>query len=165
MRSVTNPRGATGRGRPEEAETAKRHYGNKPEVVVAAIIVGRGLALLTRRSRPPAAGMWHLPGGAVEFGESLHDALVREIREEIGVGIDVVGGMPVAISSTMYPEVGRHAVTLYFRARLTHGTPAAKDGTAAVDWFDEKRAVAHMRKGVLLEPSATALANVLGWKI
>lgn len=137
----------------------------KPEVVVAAIIVERGLALLTRRSRPPAALMWHLPGGGVEFGESLHDALIRELREEIGVVIKVDGRMPVAVSSTMYPEVDRHAVTLYFRASIVSGTPSAKDGTDAVDWFGESRARPLAQNRSLLEPSIAALASVLGWKI
>lgn len=137
----------------------------KPEVVVAAVIVERGRVLLTRRSRPPAAHLWHLPGGGVEFGESLHDALIRELREEVGVEIAVDGRMPVAVSSTIYPEVDRHAVTLYFRARIASGTPSPKDGTLAVDWFGGRRAASLARQGVLLVPSATALASVLGWKI
>jgi 8-oxo-dGTP diphosphatase len=144
--------------------TASR-TGKKPEIVVAAVIVERGLVLLTRRSRPPAALMWHLPGGGVEFGESLHDALIRELDEEVGVTIAVDGRMPVAISSTVYPEVDRHAVTLYFRARIVSGSPSPKDGTDAVDWFGESRARAIANGRALLEPSATTLKSVLGWKV
>jgi 8-oxo-dGTP diphosphatase len=62
----------------------------EPAVVVAAAIVRDGCLLAARRSAPSAlAGGWELAGGKVEPGESEHDALVREIREELGVGITV----------------------------------------------------------------------------
>ena len=61
-------------------------------VVVAAAIVENGRVLLARRTTPPhLAGSWELPGGKVEPGETEEAALVREIREELGVAIVVTG--------------------------------------------------------------------------
>ena len=59
-------------------------------LVVGAAIVRRGRVLATRRTHPPeASGLWEFPGGKVEPGERPENALVREIREELGCGIPV----------------------------------------------------------------------------
>jgi 8-oxo-dGTP diphosphatase len=51
------------------------------------MIIRRGRILLTVRGKPPSEGMWGLPGGAVEVGETVEEALVREVREETGLGV------------------------------------------------------------------------------
>jgi 8-oxo-dGTP diphosphatase len=69
-------------------------------VAVGAVVVdGDGRVLLVRRARPPLAGAWTLPGGRVEPGESLRDAVLREVLEETAVAARVVcelGAVPVA---------------------------------------------------------------------
>ena len=61
-------------------------------LVVGAAVVRQGRVLATRRTRPPeAAGRWELPGGKVERGERPEDALVREVREELGCTVRVTG--------------------------------------------------------------------------
>ena len=60
-----------------------------PAVAVGAIIVDKGSILLVRRDREPARGLWSLPGGKVERGESLREAIVREVREETSVDVEV----------------------------------------------------------------------------
>jgi ADP-ribose pyrophosphatase YjhB (NUDIX family) len=62
-----------------------------PQLAVSAAIFREGKVLLTRRARSPAKGFYSLPGGRVEFGESLHQALAREVREETGLDIAIVG--------------------------------------------------------------------------
>jgi ADP-ribose pyrophosphatase YjhB (NUDIX family) len=59
-----------------------------PQVAVGAVVLRERELLLVRRGHGPAAGEWSIPGGRVEFGEGLHEATVREVREE--TGIDVV---------------------------------------------------------------------------
>ena len=69
----------------------KREYPEAPIVGVGGVIFDGASVLLAKRGQEPAKGTWSLPGGAVELGEKLVDALKREIREEIGVEIEVGG--------------------------------------------------------------------------
>lgn len=57
----------------------------RPEVCVGAVAVRDGCLLLVRRGRAPALGKWSVPGGRVEWGETLADAAVREVAEETGL--------------------------------------------------------------------------------
>src|SRR6202048_3047462 len=62
-----------------------------PPLAVSAVIFRDGQILLVRRARSPGKGFYSLPGGRVEFGESLHAALHREVDEETGLKIEIVG--------------------------------------------------------------------------
>ena len=61
----------------------------RPVVAVGAVAVNDGAILLIRRGRPPAEGRWSLPGGRVEWGEPLTDALRREVEEETALRVEV----------------------------------------------------------------------------
>jgi 8-oxo-dGTP diphosphatase len=63
----------------------------RPQLAVSAVIFREGKVLLVRRARSPGKGFYSLPGGRVEFGESLHTALAREVDEETGLRIDIIG--------------------------------------------------------------------------
>jgi ADP-ribose pyrophosphatase YjhB (NUDIX family) len=63
----------------------------RPQLAVSASIFRDGRILLVRRAHPPGKGAYSLPGGRVEFGEALHQALAREVDEETGLVIDIVG--------------------------------------------------------------------------
>src|SRR6201995_419216 len=62
----------------------------RPQLAVSAVIFREGKVLLLKRAKSPGHGFWSLPGGRVEFGESLHTALAREVDEEAGLKIDIV---------------------------------------------------------------------------
>ena len=62
-----------------------------PQLAVSAAIFREGKVLLVRRARSPGKGFYSLPGGRVEFGESLHIALHREVDEETAIKIEIVG--------------------------------------------------------------------------
>ena len=62
-----------------------------PQLAVSGAIFRDGKVLLVRRARSPGKGFYSLPGGRVEFGESLHTALHREVDEETGLKIEIVG--------------------------------------------------------------------------
>jgi ADP-ribose pyrophosphatase YjhB (NUDIX family) len=62
-----------------------------PQLAVSAAIFRGGRILLVRRARSPGNGLYSLPGGRVEFGESLHTALHREVDEETGLKIEILG--------------------------------------------------------------------------
>src|ERR1700709_2449589 len=62
----------------------------RPQLAVSAAIFRDGKVLLVRRSRSPGKGFYSFPGGRVEFGESLHTALHREVDEETGLRIEIL---------------------------------------------------------------------------
>lgn len=61
----------------------------RPEVVVGSVVVHDGRILLVRRAQEPEAGRWSVPGGRLEPGETVHEAAVREVAEEAGIGVVV----------------------------------------------------------------------------
>src|SRR5437870_12667962 len=63
----------------------------RPQLAVSGAIFRDGRVLVVRRARSPGKGFYSLPGGRVEFGESLHAALHREVDEETAINIDIVG--------------------------------------------------------------------------
>jgi 8-oxo-dGTP diphosphatase len=103
----------------------------RPEVCVGAIAVDDGRILLIRRGRGPAAGSWSVPGGRVEWGETLAEAVLRELAEETGLeGVcDELIGWVERIGD------GRHYVILDFRVTvLDQDDPVAGDDAAEAAW-------------------------------
>ena len=64
---------------------SKRQYPSRPFVGVGGVVFIDGRVVLVKRRHEPLAGQWSLPGGAIELGETLHEGLRRELREEIGI--------------------------------------------------------------------------------
>lgn len=108
-----------------------------PICAVGAIVLRRGSLLLVLRDRPPAAGTWSLPGGRVELGESLEEALEREVLEETGIEIDLDGfaGIAERIVPDDDGKIEYHYVICDFYARQ-RGTaqPKAGDDAREVQW-------------------------------
>jgi ADP-ribose pyrophosphatase YjhB (NUDIX family) len=101
----------------------------KPELAVSAAIFRDGKVLLVRRAGAPARGLWTLPGGRVEVGEKLVDAVTREVMEETRLTIDVIGlaGYRESILPEAVGDRGRHFVILPFAARWIAGDVALND--------------------------------------
>ncbi len=68
-------------------KSRRERFIRKPVVGVGAVVIHEGKALLVKRSKDPLAGRWVIPGGAVEWGETLIDAVKREVLEETGVRV------------------------------------------------------------------------------
>jgi 8-oxo-dGTP diphosphatase len=102
-----------------------------PEVAVGAVAVFDDTLLLVRRGRGPAAGEWSVPGGRVRWGETLAEAVVRELAEE--TGIEAVCGELIGwverISGTHHFVIFDFAATV-----LDAGTPVAGDDAAEAAW-------------------------------
>jgi 8-oxo-dGTP diphosphatase len=112
----------------------KRHYPDRPLVGVGAVIFRGEEVLLVRRGQEPAKGSWSLPGGMVEVGESLEAAIKREVWEETGLTVKVLG--ITAVLDRIYRDnvdkVPYHYVLIDFACEYLSGevTPAS-DVTAA----------------------------------
>ena len=64
-----------------------REYPERPIVGVGALVIQDDRILLVRRGRQPQQGEWSLPGGALELGETLHSAVIREVKEETSINV------------------------------------------------------------------------------
>lgn len=118
-----------------------RHYPQMPVLSVAGVVMAGDQVLLVQRGRPPAKGIWSIPGGAVEVGETLQAALVREIREETGVKVEV--GPLVEVVERILPDphgkMEYHYVILDYLCFAPLTEPQAGSDAAQARWvaFEE----------------------------
>ena len=100
-----------------------RAYPDRPFLAVSAAIIRDGRVLVARRARGPALGIWTMPGGVVEAGETLHEAIVREVMEETGIAIEPVAlaGYREHLERDDDGRVNRHFVILPFACRWISG--------------------------------------------
>lgn len=90
-----------------------------PKIAVAAVAVKDGRVVLVKRKYPPSAGKWSIPGGHVELGERLEDAVLRELKEETGLTGRVVGFLkPVEYIEVEGGEVRYHFVILVYKVDI-----------------------------------------------
>ncbi len=104
----------------------------RPVVGVGAVIIKDGKILLVKRGNEPNKGKWSIPGGLVNTGESLVDALKREIMEEVGLEIDVDD--VACVSEEVFRDNGNvkyHYIIIDFFANITGGE--LRVGSDAVD--------------------------------
>jgi len=113
----------------------KREYPTQPIVGVGAVILNEGKILLVRRGVEPGKGRWSIPGGAVELGEKVRDATIREAKEEVGLDVEITDDRPFdAVDSMTTTEDNRfryHYVLLQFITRPKGGT--LKPGSDALE--------------------------------
>ncbi len=114
-----------------------RHYPDRPYLAVSAVIIRDGEFLAVRRARAPMQGLFTLPGGGVETGESLAEAAVREVREETGLTIETVAlaGHREVVTRDDTGRVQRHFVILTFAARWVAGEPRLNEELLEARWM------------------------------
>jgi ADP-ribose pyrophosphatase YjhB (NUDIX family) len=100
-----------------------RRYPDRPYVAASAAIIRDGKVFLVCRARPPANDLFTLPGGAVEIGETLEEAVVREVSEETALTVEPVGiaGYREVVSRDSNGRVEHHFVIIAFAARWLAG--------------------------------------------
>ena len=115
-----------------------RSYPQRPFLAVSAAIVRDGKILVVRRARPPAHGVYTLPGGVVEVGETLMEAVAREVREETGMMIEPVAlaGFRETVVRDAQDRVERHFVILCFASRWQAGEPMLNEELSEAHWID-----------------------------
>jgi 8-oxo-dGTP diphosphatase len=138
----------------------KREYPDAPLVGVGAIIVEQERVLLVKRGHPPLAGEWSIPGGVLELGEALEEAVVREAWEETGLRVETAGLLGVfdrvlrdADERTLY-----HYVLIDFLCHRVSGELQAAGDAAEVRWFSQDEI------GRLTLPKDTAAVIKLGFE-
>jgi ADP-ribose pyrophosphatase YjhB (NUDIX family) len=104
-------------------------------LAVSAAIFRDDKILLVRRARSPAKGFYSLPGGRVEFGETLHTALHREVDEETALKIEIIGlaGWREVVPGTT--RGGGHYLIMSFAARWISGEPLLNDELDDFRWL------------------------------
>jgi 8-oxo-dGTP diphosphatase len=114
-----------------------RRYPARPVLGVGALILDQRRVLLIQRGKEPLVGYWSLPGGMVETGERLEDALVREVFEE--TGLHVTADSIATVFERIMPDASGaceyHYVLIDFYCSITGGAPRPGDDSAQVGWF------------------------------
>jgi mutator protein MutT len=115
----------------------QREFPNAPLVGVGAVIVDEGRVLLIRRGTDPMKGQWSLPGGLLELGESLTDAVVREVREETGLTVESMELIELLNRIQRQNErVQYHYVVADYLCRVVGGVLRAASDAEEVRWTE-----------------------------
>jgi 8-oxo-dGTP diphosphatase len=128
----------------EACATDDRRYPKRPLVGVGALILEGESILMAQRGKQPLLGWWSLPGGALETGELLADAVRREVLEETGLEIEPLGVIEI-FERIIRDESGApeyHYVLIDYICRATGGVLRAGDDVCRAEWVSR----AHLTK-------------------
>ena len=117
----------------------QREFPLAPLVGVGAVIVDKGRVLLARRGNEPLKGHWTLPGGLLELGESLTEGVMREVREETGLTVEVL--QLIELLDRIHRQETRvryHYVIADYLCRVTGGALQAASDADAVRWVERE---------------------------
>lgn len=133
---------------------------DQPRVGVGGVVIHEGKVLLIRRGKEPLRGRWVVPGGTVELGETLEEALVREMREETGLTVAPVAFL--TLFDRIQREEGRvlyHYVIADFLCRYVAGEARADSDAEAVAWAGREELGAYDLPAKALEVVQDAFAR------
>ena len=139
-----------------------RTYPQRPFLAVIAAVFRDGKVLVVRRARKPAFDLYTLPGGVVELGETLSEAVVREVREETALAIEPVAlaGHREVIVRDAHDRVERHFVILCFAARWLAGEVALNEELDDARWLEPAELAGLSTTEGLAEIVAAALGQL-----
>jgi 8-oxo-dGTP diphosphatase len=109
-----------------------------PIPAVIAVVIHGDRTLLVRRANPPDAGLWGFPGGKIEFGETVKDAVIRELLEETGVRAeaqDIITTLDVLVRNSS-GLMEKHYILIAVQCRWIAGEAVAGDDALEARWFD-----------------------------
>ena len=106
-------------------------YRNPLPTVDIIIETGKGIILIQRKNPPYG---WALPGGFVDYGETLENAALREAKEETSLDVELVSQLRAYSEPSRDPR--HHTISVIFRARIVSGTPCASDDAVGLGIFN-----------------------------
>jgi 8-oxo-dGTP diphosphatase len=146
----------------------QREFPSAPLVAVGAVIVKDGRVLLVRRGTAPLKGHWTLPGGVLELGESLHEGVVREVREETGLTVEPLE--LIELLERIHREESRiqfHYVIADYLCRVIGGEAKAASDADEARWLNRDewlaRAEWNSPSALKLDP-LTVMVIEKGWQ-
>lgn len=118
-----------------------RTYPQAPVCAVGAIVFRGDAVLLIQRGKPPAQGKWSIPGGAVRLGETLENAVTRELREEVEMDVKPlwVGKVVDRIYVDSEGNIAYHYVIVDYVCEARAGQPQAGSDATDAGFFDVKK--------------------------
>ncbi len=140
----------------------QREFPVAPLVGVGAVVVEQGRVLLVQRGTEPAKGRWSIPGGLIEVGESLLEAVAREVREETGLLVEPLE--LIELLDRIHHDGERvryHYVIADYLCRVVGGTLLAASDADAVRWGERAEWNSHTHPGDK-DPSPGTPASALG---
>ncbi|MBI4969427.1 MAG: NUDIX hydrolase [Rhodospirillales bacterium] len=132
-----------------------RLYPEQPLVGVGAVIWRDGQVLLIQRGQPPRQGSWSLPGGLQHLGETVEEAVLREVLEETGLSVRLIGVAAVVdlIDRDDQAKIRHHYTVIDFAAEWAAGEAQAGSDAADLCWADpddlDRFALTPQAKGVI----------------
>jgi 8-oxo-dGTP diphosphatase len=129
-----------GRERTDLPTEPSRRYPQRPLVGVGAIMLDRNRVLMAQRGKEPLKGWWSLPGGALETGEKLQDAVRREVREETGLDVRPLGVIEIfeRIMRDAQGAAEYHYVLIDYVCQIFGGRLCPGDDVCAVQWVSRQ---------------------------
>ncbi|MCS7117069.1 MAG: NUDIX hydrolase [Nitrososphaerota archaeon] len=118
----------------------ERIYPDRPIAAVGAVIKKEDKVLLVKRRFEPGVGKWSIPGGLIELGEKVHDAVVREVREEVGLVVKIERLIDV-VDNIVYDEEGRikyHYVIADYLVCPISGELKTSDEVVELKWVTKE---------------------------
>ena len=133
-----------------------REYPYRPYAGVGGIVLENEEVLLIRRENPPGKGVWSIPGGGVELGETLEAACRREVLEETGLSVETLFRCKVLdrITRDQWSRVQYHYILIDFVCRPTGGELRPSGDVSEAVWFP-------LTKIARLEPMTAGTAEVI----
>ena len=120
---------------------------NEGEIIlvgVGAVVFRDDDVLLIKRGKPPFKGHWSIPGGGLRYGERAADAARREVREETGLEIEIIGLLDVFDALPDGGDFARHTVIIDYVAEAASGEPVAGDDAAEAVFVGFEEALARL---------------------
>lgn len=144
-------------GREKNLERPLR--GEPVRVGVGAVVFRGDAVLVIRRGKPPFKGQWSIPGGGLDHGEKLTDAVAREVREETGVEVRILGLLDVF--EALPAQTGQaHVIMIDYVADWISGEPEAGDDAEAAEFVSLEEA----ERRIAWDTTRRAVARAADWR-